>query len=153
MKQNWEDIKRQERAEAGANVQQESVLDRVPLASPSLVVAQEYQKRTIRKGFDYPRIEEIYAKLAEELQELQDATTTEQQHEEMGDILFVAAHLAHSLTIDAEQALRQANRKFRRRFQVIEQIARQQGRKLTSYSRQEWKDLWGLAKAATARRE
>ncbi|MBV8821602.1 MAG: nucleoside triphosphate pyrophosphohydrolase [Chloroflexi bacterium] len=153
VKQNWEDIKRQERAEAGANVQQESVLDRVPLASPSLVVAQEYQKRTIRKGFDYPTIEEIYAKLAEELQELQDATTAEQQHEEMGDILFIAAHLAHFLSINAEQALRQANRKFRRRFQFVEQIAQQQGRELTSYSLQEWRDLWRLAKAAAARRE
>jgi tetrapyrrole methylase family protein/MazG family protein len=149
VKQNWEEIKRQERAEAGAHLQQESILDRVPLASPALIVAQEYQKRAIRKGFDYPTIQEIYAKLEEELQELREATTAEQQHEEMGDILFIVAHLAHFLTIDAEQALRKANRKFRQRFQFMEQVAQQQGRELTSYSLHEWKDLWRLAKAAS----
>lgn len=148
VKQNWEDIKRQERARAGVDLRGESVLDRVPLASPSLIVAQEYQKRVARTGFDYPTIQGVYAKLAEELTELQEATTLEQQREETGDLLFMVAKLARFLNIDAEEALRSANRKFRRRFQAMEEIARQQERELTSYSLPEWEELWGKAKAA-----
>ena len=145
--QNWEDIKRQERAAAGTDVQQESVLDRVPPAMPALMMAQEYQKRAGKAGFDYSNLQDILNKLAEELRELQEASASDARFEEMGDVLFIVARIARQLDIDAEEALRSANRKFRRRFQAMEGMARSQGRELTSYSSPEWRALWKQAKS------
>jgi tetrapyrrole methylase family protein/MazG family protein len=146
--QNWEEIKRQERAAAGKDVQQESELDRVPLASPALMVAHEYQKRVAKIGFEFANIDQIYTKLAEELAELRQATTPEVQQEEIGDMLFMVAKLALAHKIDAEEALRKANRKFRQRFQALEQLLRQEGRTYASYSAQERAALWNKAKAS-----
>src|SRR5215469_15738419 len=111
--QNWEAIKREERIAAGKDVQTESVLDGVPLAAPALIISQEYQKRAARLGFDYPNLQRVLAKLAEELQELHQARTPEEMREEMGDVLFMVARAARELQVDAEEALRIANRKFR----------------------------------------
>jgi len=144
--QNWEAIKRQERAAAGTDVQQESVLDRVPPATPALMMAQEYQKRAAKTGFDYKNVQDILAKLAEELRELQEASTPDHQFEEMGDVLFIVARIARQLHIDAEEALRHANRKFKHRFQSMESMARAGGRELASYSSPEWRALWKQAK-------
>ena len=146
--QNWEAIKRQERAAAGTDVQQESVLDRVPPATPALMLAQEYQKRAGKTGFDYKNVQDVLTKLAEELRELQEASAPDHQFEEMGDVLFIVARIARELHIDAEEALRHANRKFKRRFQSMEHMARTEGRELTSYSSPEWSALWKRAKSA-----
>ena len=147
MVQNWEAIKRQERAAAGTDVQQESALDRVPHATPALMMAQEYQKRAGKTGFDYKNVQDILTKLSEELRELQEASTPDHQFEEMGDVLFIVARIARELHIDAEEALRHANRKFKRRFQAMENLARADGRELTSYTSPEWRALWKRAKA------
>ena len=144
--QNWEAIKRQERIAAGKDMQTESVLDGVPLATPALIVAQEYQKRAAKTGFDYSSLQQVLAKLAEELQELQEATTPEHLREEMGDVLFMVARVARELHVDAEEALRLANRKFRQRFQAMEQVTRDEGRMFSSYSLQEWTELWRRVK-------
>src|SRR5712692_4208264 len=144
--QNWEVIKRQERIAAGKDVLTESVLDGVPLAAPALIVAQEYQKRAAKTGFDYSSLQQVLAKLAEELQELQEATTPEHLREEMGDVLFMVARVARELHVDAEEALRLANRKFRQRFQAMEQVTRDEGRMFSSYSLQEWTELWRRVK-------
>ncbi len=145
--QNWEVIKRQERAAAGKDVQSESVLDRVPLASPALIVAQEYGKRAAKTGFEFEKLEDVFAKLEEEVQELRAARTPEDQRDELGDVLFMVAEVARWLHVDAEEALRHANRKFRRRFQAMEELIRQQGRSFESYSLEEWEELWRRAKA------
>ena len=145
--QNWEEIKRQERITAGKDVQSESMLDGVPLASPAFIVAQEYQKRAAKIGFDYDNLQKVLAKLTEELQELQEATTPEHRREEMGDVLFMVARVARELNIDAEEALRFANRKFRQRFQAMEHITRQEGRTFSSYSLDEWLKLWKRVKS------
>jgi tetrapyrrole methylase family protein/MazG family protein len=145
--QNWEAIKRQERAAAGTDVQQESALDRLPHAIPALMMAQEYQKRAGKTGFDYKNVQDILTKLSEELRELQEASTPDHQFEEMGDVLFIVARIARELHIDAEEALRHANRKFKRRFQAMENLARADGRELTSYTSPEWRALWKRAKA------
>ncbi len=144
--QNWEAIKRQERIAAGKDVKTESVLDGVPLAAPALIVAQEYQKRAAKLGFDYDNLQEVLAKLTEELQELQEATTPEHLREEMGDVLFMVARAARELKVDAEEALRLANRKFRQRFQAMEQIIREERRAFSSYSLEEWIELWRRVK-------
>ncbi len=144
--QNWEEIKRQERIAAGKDVQSESILDGVPLASPALIVAQKYQKRAAKTGFDYDNLQAVLAKLTEELQELQEAATPEHRHEEMGDVLFMVARIARELDIDAEEALRYANRKFRQRFKAMEHITRQEGRTFSSYDLDEWLHLWNRVK-------
>jgi tetrapyrrole methylase family protein/MazG family protein len=144
--QNWEEIKRQERISAGKDVESESVLDGVPLASPALIVAQKYQKRAAKVGFDYDNLQQVLAKLTEELQELQEATTPEHRREEMGDVLFMVARIARELGIDAEEALRYANRKFRQRFQAMEHFTRQEGRTFSSYDLDEWINLWNRVK-------
>lgn len=144
--QNWEAIKREERIKAGKDVQQESILDGVPQASPALIIAQEYQKRAAKVGFDYDTIEAVYRKLEEELQELREAETPEHQLEEMGDALYMMARLARAHKIDAEEALRKANRKFYGRFQAMEAIAREEGRELSSFSKPEWSALWRRVK-------
>jgi tetrapyrrole methylase family protein / MazG family protein len=144
--QNWEEIKRQERIAAGKDVHSESILDGVPLASPALIVAQKYQKRAAKIGFDYDNLQEVLAKLTEELQELQEATTQEHRREEMGDVLFMVARFARELNIDAEEALRYANHKFRQRFQAMEQITSQEGRTFASYNLDEWLNLWNRVK-------
>jgi tetrapyrrole methylase family protein / MazG family protein len=125
---NWEAIKRQERIAAGKDVQAESALDRVPLAAPALIVSQEYQKRAASSGFEFESLQDIYTKLAEEVQELHEASTPQHQREEIGDILFIVAKIARWLHIEAEEALRYANRKFRRRFQAMEALIRLEGR-------------------------
>jgi len=144
--QNWEVIKLQERIQAGKDVQNESILDRVPLASPALTVSQEYQKRARKVGFDYSFIEDVYKEIDEELNELREATTPEHQLEELGDLLYIVALIALWHNFDAESALRQANRKFRQRFQAMEQVLREQGRDFASVSRDEWVALWKQAK-------
>ncbi len=145
--QNWEAIKQQERIEAGRDIHTESLLDGVPLAAPALIVSQEYQKRAARLGFDYPNLQRVLTKLTEELQELQEARTPEEMREEMGDVLFMVTRAARELKVDAEEALRMANRKFRQRFQKMEEITRQEGRSFSSYSLEDWIALWGRAKS------
>jgi len=148
--QNWEAIKQQERAAAGKDVQAESILDRVPQASPALTIAQEYGKRVAKVGFEFEKLEDVIDKLHEELGELQAAETPEHQREELGDVLFMVTGIARWLHIDAEEALRYANRKFRRRIQAMEALARAAGRALSSYSQDEWDALWKRAKEETA---
>jgi len=147
---NWEVIKQQERIAAGKDVQTESALDRVPQASPALMIAQEYQKRAAKTGFEFDNVQNLLKKVHEELQELQQAGTPEQQLDEMGDLLFIVAKVARWLHIDAEEALRHANRKFRQRFEAMEEMMRKEGRDYASYSSQEWIELWESAKAARA---
>ncbi|HEY7420120.1 MAG TPA: MazG nucleotide pyrophosphohydrolase domain-containing protein, partial [Ktedonobacteraceae bacterium] len=126
----------------------ESVLDRVPPALPALIAAQEYQKRVAEIGFEFEQMEDVYKKLEEELTEFRQATNLDEQCEEIGDVLFMVAELARMHSLDAEEALRLANRKFRRRFQKVEQLARQMGKPYEAYSSGEWTDLWHKAKAS-----
>lgn len=144
--QNWEAIKRQEKIAAGKDVESASLLEGVPLAASSLSIAQEYQKRAVKSGFEFTSLQEVMEKLSEELQELQEAETPEHRQEEMGDVLFIVAKIARMLHIDAEQALREANRKFKRRFQRMEEHIKAEQREPTSYSVDEWTQLWKKAK-------
>lgn len=144
--QNWEAIKQQERIAVGKDVRQESIFDGVPLAAPSLTIAQEYQKRAAKVGFEFVNAHDMWQKVQEELREIQEAVTPEHQLEELGDLLFIIAKAARWLHIDAEEALRRANAKFRQRFQRMEAFIRADGRSNTSYSSAEWSALWNKAK-------
>jgi tetrapyrrole methylase family protein / MazG family protein len=146
--QNWEAIKKQEKIAAGKDVTAASVLDGVYLALPALMLAQEYQKRAAKTGFEFNTLQEVLDKLSEELSELRAAVTPEEQKDEMGDVLFIVAKLARMLHIDAEEALRQATRKFKGRFTQMEAIIKSEQREFVSYTLEEWMQLWERVKAA-----
>jgi nucleoside triphosphate diphosphatase len=130
----WEEHKAKERAaKAEATGTRESVLDGVALALPALLRAAKIQQRAARIGFDWPEVRPVIAKLAEEIAELEaeigagDSVDRARLEDEMGDILFAAANLARKLDIDPEAALRQATRKFERRFRRVEALAAERG--------------------------
>src|SRR6478735_1475990 len=114
----WEEIKAQEREDAGAT----SAMDGVARALPALLRAEKLQKRAARQGFDWPDTEGPAAKLAEEVSELAEASP-DKQLEEAGDLLFAAVNLVRAYGIGAEEALRGANDKFERRFRAMEALA------------------------------
>ncbi len=112
----WEQIKAGEREQSG----QPSALDGVALALPALLRAQKIQKRAARVGFDWPDKAPVKDKLLEELDEVAAATSDEEVHEEIGDLLFSAVNLARHYKVDAERALADATKKFSRRFNEVE---------------------------------
>ena len=118
----WERLKAAERA-LKAQGQPHSLLDGVALALPALARAEKLTKRAAQVGFDWPNPEAVLEKLFEELEEVQEARRTQDPDaiaEEIGDLLFVIANLGRKLGVDPEEALRQANAKFTRRFRHIE---------------------------------
>lgn len=148
---NWEKLKETERREralsAGEGKREEKgLLDGVPVALPALSQAQEYQDRAARVGFDWPEIEGVLDKIAEEILEVKQAETDFQLADEIGDLFFVLVNLARWKNVDAESALRGTNMKFRKRFGYVEQNARQQGRKLSDMKLEEMDALWNEAK-------
>jgi len=112
----WEIIKAEERA---ANPDK-SALAGVALALPALERAAKLQRRAARVGFDWPDTSGARAKIDEELAELDAETDHHRMLDELGDLLFAVVNLARHLNIDAEEALRKANRKFEARFRAIE---------------------------------
>ena len=112
----WEIIKAEERA---ANPDK-SALAGVALALPALERAAKLQRRAARVGFDWPDPSGARAKIDEELEELDAETDHSRKLEELGDLLFAVVNFARHLNIEPEAALREANRKFERRFRAIE---------------------------------
>ncbi len=142
--QNWEKLKATERetdGEAG-----KGLLDGIPLALPALIQAQEYQDRAARVGFDWPEIQGVLDKIAEEIQEVKEVTNGEELTEELGDLFFALVNLARWKKVDAESALREMNMRFKQRFAHVEQGAQKQGRKLQEMSLDEMEALWQDAK-------
>lgn len=151
IKQRWEEIKAEERAEKAAAPEQLSLLNDVPAALPALSRAAKLQKRAAQVGFDWPEALPVVDKVREELDEVLVAMSendAEAVAEELGDLLFVVVNLARHLKVDPENALRGANGKFERRFRFIEQALRQAGRPIENCTLQELDALWDAAKRA-----
>lgn len=151
IKRRWEEIKAEERAEKAAAPEQLSLLDDVPAALPALSRAAKLQKRAANVGFDWADATPVVAKIQEELDEVREAMANGQAAqvaEEVGDLLFVMVNLARHLRVDAEDALRQANAKFERRFRYIEEALKAQGRTPQAASLEEMDALWDAAKVA-----
>jgi tetrapyrrole methylase family protein/MazG family protein len=142
---NWEAIKQIERA--GKPAKRDSLLDGVPKGMPALLQAYEYTAKAAKPGFDWARIEDVTAKVREELDEVIAAGSAEHTAEEVGDLLFVLVNWARWLGVEPESALREANAKFYRRFHHIETEAAAQGRALESMTLAEMDALWNAAKA------
>lgn len=136
----WEEIKAEERAEAGA----ESTMDGVALALPALLRAHKLQKRAARDGFDWPDRSGPKAKISEEMLELEEAGPDEIL-DEAGDLLFAVVNYVRRFGVDPEQALRHGNAKFERRYRAMEHLA--EGR-LAQLSLDEQEKLWQAVKFA-----
>lgn len=146
-KARWEDIKAAERKARA----QGGVLDDVPVGLPALTRAAKLTRRAGRVGFDWPSTDEVFDKLAEEVEELRveiAAGDKAKAREELGDLLFVIANLARKLDVEPEDALRAANAKFVRRFGFIEAELAQDGRTPEQSTLEEMDRLWDAAKVA-----
>ncbi|MEP7350383.1 MAG: nucleoside triphosphate pyrophosphohydrolase [Sphingorhabdus sp.] len=137
---SWETIKAEERSGHA----DDSALAGVALALPALLRAQKIQKRAARTGFDWPDIEGAKAKIFEEIEEVEAATSAEERTEEMGDLLFAVVNMCRFLGVDAEMALKSGTAKFERRFRHMEEAA---GDEFADLTLDEKEDLWQKAKA------
>jgi len=182
VKRNWEALKIEERKKRlgeSANVEEgeaksrsSSILAGISSAMPSLLEGHKLSSRAAQVGFDWPNIEGLFDKLAEETAELREhlrefpapgprpeaggvagagrQTIPEdlrmRLEEEVGDLFFVIVNIARYLALDPESALRKANRKFRRRFQSMEQRVGESGGTIESASMDELESLWQQAK-------
>ena len=141
----WEAQKNAERAARAET----GTLAGVPAGLPALVRAAKLTARAARVGFDWPDAPAVLSKLDEEVAEvraeLSDADP-DRLADEVGDLLFVVANLARKLDLDPEACLRQANRKFERRFNGMEQQVASAGNTLADISLEEMELIWQKVK-------
>jgi MazG family protein len=153
---NWEQLKAEERAKnEKPQVAAASILDAVPRSLPALLEAHQLTRRAANVGFDWPDVNGIFDKLAEETVELKELLASrtrdpEKVEEEVGDLLFVGLNLARFLGLDAEIALKKANRKFAGRFREMERLAGARGQTLGGLSAAELDALWNEVKSGAA---
>jgi len=153
----WEEHKENERrAKATAEGRAASVLDGVAAGLPALMRALKLQRRAARVGFDWPRVQDVFVKIDEELTEikteLQENPAPERLLDEVGDLLFAVVNLARHLEVDPEAALRHANGKFEWRFRQVEDQLAAAGRDPADASLGELEALWQHAKTLAPRR-
>ena len=144
---NWEKRKGEERAEKA----QFSVLDDIPDVLPALMKAYKIQKRCASVGFDWNTLGPVLDKVHEEIDEVmheakQVVIDRSKLEEELGDLLFATVNLTRHLGHKAESALQVANRKFERRFRMVEQIVRQSGKTLEQATLDEMEAAWQQVK-------
>ena len=141
VKENWEKLKLKEG--------KKSVLQGVPKSLPSMVKAIRLQEKSKSVGFEWDNIEQVYAKVEEELMELKEAVKTEDHdkiEDEMGDVFFSLINFARFLQVDADSALERTNKKFIRRFIAIEAVATAQNKSLLDMSLTEMDAIWNEVK-------
>jgi XTP/dITP diphosphohydrolase len=141
VKKNWEQIKMQEG--------KKSVLSGVPKSLPAVVKATRIQEKAKQVGFEWENKEDVWKKVEEEMKELQEAVTEDdQQHieEEFGDVMFSLINYARFLRIDPEGVLEKTNKKFISRFTLMEEEAARQGKALNQMSLAEMDDVWNQIK-------
>lgn len=146
---NWEAIKAAERHEAGGPP---SAFSGIARALPALAASREIQERAASLGWDWPAIEGVWEKVAEELAELHEAGAIEGEAgrdarlHELGDVLFAAVNLARWLKLDPEEALRSANRRWIDRYERVEALAADRGQVLVELSADAKDALWNEVK-------
>jgi len=168
-----EEKKKQQGIAASKNTEPHSILAGVSSAMPSLLEGYKLSSRAAQAGFDWPNIEGLFDKLHEETDELREhlkefpepgprpqgrgmagsgrtvvpPALQEKLEEEVGDLFFVLVNIARYLSLDPESALRKTNRKFKRRFQWMEDRLHESGRSAEQASMEELESLWQQAKA------
>lgn len=150
---NWEKIKMKEKAG-----QRKSVLSGVPNGLPSLIKAMRIQEKVRSVGFDWENEGQVWAKVEEEMQEFKAELDKEKAGKgdrdkvemEFGDLLFALVNYARHHDINPEDALERTNRKFRGRFEYLEERVWETGQDLKNMSLEEMDVLWDEAKAFEA---
>lgn len=143
VERNWEKIKQAEREQKGVR---KSPVDGIPKDLPAMTHAQLLQDRVGHAGFEWEEISGALDKLVEEVEELRRAETREEKVLELGDVFFVLVNLARWLDIHAEDALRQANRRFATRYRRMEELAAGRGLDFAGLSLAEKETFWQEAK-------
>lgn len=141
VKRNWEQLKLKEG--------KKSVLEGVPNSLPALVKASRIQDKVAGVGFDWEEPRQVFDKLKEELEELQHEVEEENREKieaEFGDVLFSMINYARFLKVNPEDALERTNKKFIRRFQYLEQKAKEQNKNLKDMTLAEMDVFWEEAK-------
>ena len=149
VKRRWEQIKVEERQRKN----QRGTLDDVPRALPALSRSQKLQKRAASVGFDWSELDAVRGKVDEELGELAEAVSEGDSsaiESEVGDIFLAMVNLARHLGVDAEAALRHANRRFEDRFSLMETEAERDGSQLCEESLERLEERWQAAKRELA---
>jgi len=175
VKRNWEAIKVEERKkkqDGDGKDEIRSILAGVSSAMPAMLEASKLSSRAAQVGFDWPDVEGLFDKLREETDELREElkefpapgprpqgrgvagsgrTLVPEElqsrlEEEVGDLFFVLVNVARYLSVDPESALRKTNRKFKRRFQWMEERLRESGRSAEQAPMEEMESLWQQAK-------
>ncbi|HUO15631.1 MAG TPA: nucleoside triphosphate pyrophosphohydrolase [Verrucomicrobiae bacterium] len=181
VKRNWEALKAEERKKRQAPEDKpqgkRSVLDGISSSMPAMLEAQKINSRAAQAGFDWPDIESLFDKLREETEELKEQLKHYPEpgprpqgrgvagsgrtvvpealqvrlEDEVGDLFFVLVNVARYLAVDPESALRKTNRKFKRRFQWMEERLRASGRSAEQAGMEELESLWQQAKVEEKR--
>ncbi len=141
----WERIKKEEKA----NSKRESMLDSVPKELPALLRAHRLQDKAARVGFDWKHINDVFAKVEEEIKEFKGAIkekNSDEVEDELGDIFFALVNVARFLEINPEDALRKTISKFISRFRYIEERAKEAKRELSDMTLEEMDKFWEEAK-------
>ena len=144
---NWEEIKKQERRDAGQ--QNPSHLDGIPKSLPALMRAQRMQARAARQGFDWREVGGALDKVEEEFAELRrenEEGSTDTVEAELGDLLFSLVNVSRFLHVDPEQALQRAIAKFEKRFRSVESALREREQSMRNSTLEELDALWDEAK-------
>ena len=142
-KTNWESQKHLEK-------KRESRLDGVPSILPSIIFSQRIQEKASLAGFDWDNIEDVWSKIDEEINELKIAKKKNDLgniYEEIGDLLFTVINLSRHLGISAENALRKSNKKFIKRFQILEREISDLNKTIDECSPAELNKLWDKIKS------
>ncbi|MRR33497.1 nucleoside triphosphate pyrophosphohydrolase [bacterium] len=148
---NWERIKKKEKGD-----ERRSALSGVPSHLPALLRAQKITEKAARVGFDWDHVDPVFAKVLEELKELEETLFTRDQERmeaELGDLLFAIVNLGRFLSINPEDALRKTIARFTRRFSHIEDSLHARGKGLQEATLEEMDALWEEAKLAERERE
>lgn len=143
VKTNWEKLKLAEKENKG-------VLSGVPSSLPTLIKAHRLQEKVSHLGFDWDESKAAWAKVEEEMQELQANVVENKDHslivEEFGDLLFSLVNYSRFLAVNPDSALEKTNQKFIRRFEYLEQAVKQAGKDLREMSLAEMDVYWQQAK-------
>lgn len=151
VKAQWDDIKNDERIEAGKP--RKTILGGVPRALPALLRAETIGRKVSAVGFDWSNPADVLDKVEEEVRELREALssggpTAPETEEELGDLFFALANLTRKMGLSPEQVLRKANDKFQARFELMERTAHDEGHTLGELSFDDLDARWNAAKAA-----
>ncbi len=142
--ENWEQIKKTEKG-----TQRTSALSGVPPHLPALLKAQKITEKAARVGFDWEHVDQVMAKVLEELHEFEEAMAAgdnEHMEAELGDLLFAIVNLGRFLSINPEEALRKTITRFQTRFQYVEARLHDRGKQMNVTPLAEMDRLWEEAK-------